>query len=81
MAATHWAVPLRAYYRNKTVVRPRNYRSTLAGAIVYIEFTLEHKAVKNGDDFFDAYIRRLRVLERPPPSRQPSVECLKPEDA
>lgn len=80
MATTHWAVPLPAYYRNKTVIPPYDYRQTLAGATVYVEFAVEHTRSRSGDDFFDGFIRRIRVLERGPSSRRPSDPVVKARD-
>lgn len=78
--SSYWAEPLRAYNWDKRVIYPSDYRKILMGATVWMEFSMEHTGVHNGEDVFDAFIRRVRVLDPPVSSKPSTVDILKAED-
>ncbi|KAJ2934922.1 hypothetical protein H1R20_g2197, partial [Candolleomyces eurysporus] len=68
---THIAHPIPAYYPDpeKNLIPPYRYRDDLRGAVVRLEFHLNHWFI-DGRHTFTADIRRMKILVRPnlPPS-------------
>lgn len=64
---THKLNVILAYNINGKIIKPREYKSKLEGALVHTEFHMNYWLVK-GKDFFMADIQAMRVLEKPHPS-------------
>lgn len=81
MMQDQWAIPLPAYTQDGKIIAPSNYARDLEGASVWLEFDLQHRASQSGDDFLDAFIRRIRVLEAPTPYIDPPLAFIRACDA
>ena len=61
---THKLNVIPAYDINGEIIKPKEYRGKLEGALVRTEFHMNYWRVK-GKDFFAADIQAMRVLEKP----------------
>jgi len=61
---THKLNVIPAYDINGELIKPKEYRPKLEGALVRTEFHMNYWRVK-GKDFFAADIQAMRVLEKP----------------
>lgn len=72
MRDSHYAVPIRAYDSEHSLIPPADYDRQLLGAEVCAEFTLYHARKPNGDHAFSAYMDSISVLDDPIP-RSPDI--------
>ena len=61
---THRLNAILAYNINSEIIKPKEYRPKLEGALIRTEFHMNYWRVK-GKDFFAADIQAMRVLEKP----------------